>query len=121
MKTMKHIMLVEDEVELAELVRDYLEAAGFEVSMFHDGQDAYTQFQQRKLSLMILDLMVPRTDASPVCRTVGAQSDLPLLDNLAPIVQVQLHLQPALHASCLFPLCFRLFWKGQFASQTTQW
>lgn len=35
---MKHIMLVEDEVELAHLVRDYLEAAGFEVSMFHDGQ-----------------------------------------------------------------------------------
>lgn len=31
---MKHIMLVEDEVELAHLVRDYLEAAGFEVSMF---------------------------------------------------------------------------------------
>ena len=35
MKTMKHIMLVEDEVELAQLVRDYLEAAGFEVSKFH--------------------------------------------------------------------------------------
>jgi two-component system response regulator BaeR len=51
-----HIMLVEDEVELAQLVRDYLEAAGFEVSMFHDGQDAYTQFQQRKPNLMILDL-----------------------------------------------------------------
>ncbi|MFI7913351.1 hypothetical protein ACFMKF_20180, partial [Acinetobacter baumannii] len=33
------ILLVEDEVELAHLVRDYLEAAGFEVSMFHDGQD----------------------------------------------------------------------------------
>ncbi|MDU5498709.1 MAG: response regulator, partial [Acinetobacter baumannii] len=54
---MKHIMLVEDEVELAHLVRDYLEAAGFEVSMFHDGQDAYTSFQQRKPNLMILDLM----------------------------------------------------------------
>lgn len=33
---MKHVMLVEDEVELAHLVRDYLQAAGFEVSMFHD-------------------------------------------------------------------------------------
>ena len=38
---MKQIMLVEDEVELAELVKDYLVAAGFEVSMFHDGQAAY--------------------------------------------------------------------------------
>ncbi|MBV7619268.1 response regulator, partial [Escherichia coli] len=53
---MKHIMLVEDEVELALLVRDYLEAAGFEVSVFHDGQEAYNSFTQRKPSLMILDL-----------------------------------------------------------------
>ena len=79
MKTMKHIMLVEDEVELAQLVRDYLEAAGFEVSMFHDGQDAYTQFQQRKPSLMILDLMVPRMDGLTICRKVREQSDLPII------------------------------------------
>ena len=45
---MKHILLVEDEIELAQLVRDYLEAAGFEVSMFHDGQEAYDSFLQRK-------------------------------------------------------------------------
>ena len=44
---MKHVMLVEDEVELAQLVRDYLEAAGFEVRMFHDGQEAYDSFTQR--------------------------------------------------------------------------
>ena len=41
---MKHILLVEDEIELAQLVRDYLKAAGFEVSMFHDGQEAMTAF-----------------------------------------------------------------------------
>ena len=76
---MKHIMLVEDEVELAHLVRDYLEAAGFEVSMFHDGQDAYTSFQQRKPNLMILDLMVPRMDGLTICRKVREQSDLPII------------------------------------------
>ena len=67
---MKHVMLVEDEVELAQLVRDYLEAAGFEVSMFHDGQEAYNSFLQRKPSLMILDLMVPRMDGLTICRKV---------------------------------------------------
>ncbi len=76
---MKHIMLVEDEVELAQLVRDYLEAAGFEVSMFHDGQDAYDSFTQRKPSLMILDLMVPRMDGLTICRKVREQSDLPII------------------------------------------
>ena len=76
---MKHVMLVEDEVELAHLVRDYLEAAGFEVSMFHDGQDAYASFQQRKPNLMILDLMVPRMDGLTICRKVREQSDLPII------------------------------------------
>ena len=76
---MKHVMLVEDEVELAQLVRDYLEAAGFEVSMFHDGQEAYESFQQRKPSLMILDLMVPRMDGLTICRKVREQSDLPII------------------------------------------
>ena len=76
---MKHIILVEDEVELAGLVRDYLEAAGDEVSMFHDGQEAYNSFLQRKPSLMILDLMVPRMDGLTICRKVREQSDLPII------------------------------------------
>ncbi|ENV46897.1 response regulator [Acinetobacter brisouii] len=76
---MKHIILVEDEVELAGLVRDYLEAAGYEVSMFHDGQEAYNSFLQRKPSLMILDLMVPRMDGLTICRKVREQSDLPII------------------------------------------
>ena len=76
---MKHIMLVEDEVELAQLVRDYLEAAGLEVSMFHDGQEAYDSFMQRKPSLMILDLMVPRMDGLTICRKVREQSDIPII------------------------------------------
>ncbi|KAK0362425.1 hypothetical protein LTR94_019491 [Friedmanniomyces endolithicus] len=68
-----------DEVELAQLVRDYLEAAGFEVSMFHDGQEAYDSFTQRKPSLMILDLMVPRMDGLTICHKVREQSDLPII------------------------------------------
>ena len=58
------------------MVRDYLEAAGFEVSMFHDGQEAYDSFTQRKPSLMILDLMVLRMDGLTICRKVREQSDL---------------------------------------------
>ena len=76
---MKQIMLVEDEVELAELVKDYLVAAGFEVSMFHDGQAAFDAFNQKKPSLMILDLMVPRMDGLTICRKVREQSDLPII------------------------------------------
>ncbi|MEB3768188.1 response regulator [Acinetobacter sp. MD2] len=76
---MKHIILVEDEVELAGLVKDYLEAAGYEVSMFHDGQEAYNCFLQRKPSLMILDLMVPRMDGLTICRKVREQSDVPII------------------------------------------
>ncbi|KAA8731651.1 response regulator [Acinetobacter qingfengensis] len=76
---MKHILLVEDEIELAELVKDYLVAAGFEVSMFHDGQAAYDAFLQHKPNLMILDLMVPRMDGLTICRKVREQSDIPII------------------------------------------
>lgn len=76
---MKQIFLVEDEVELAGLVRDYLEASGFDVRVFHDGHEAYQQFLQHKPSLMILDLMVPRMDGLEICRRVREQSDLPII------------------------------------------
>lgn len=76
---MKQIMLVEDEIELAELVKDYLEAAGYAVTMFHDGQAAYDAFVQRKPSLLLLDLMVPRMDGLTICRKVREQSDIPII------------------------------------------
>lgn len=76
---MKQIMLVEDEIELAELVKDYLEAADYAVTMFHDGQAAYEAFLQRKPSLLLLDLMVPRMDGLTICRKVREQSDIPII------------------------------------------
>lgn len=76
---MKQIMLVEDEIELAELVKDYLEAADYAVTMFHDGQAAYDAFVQRKPSLLLLDLMVPRMDGLTICRKVREQSDIPII------------------------------------------
>lgn len=76
---MKQIMLVEDEIELAELVKDYLEAADYAVMMFHDGQAAYDAFVQRKPSLLLLDLMVPRMDGLTICRKVREQSDIPII------------------------------------------
>ncbi len=76
---MKQIMLVEDEIELAELVKDYLEAADYAVTMFHDGQAAYEAFLQRKPSLLLLDLMVPRMDGLTICRKVREQSDTPII------------------------------------------
>ena len=75
----RHIYLVEDEVELAELVQDYLIAAGLEVTVFHDGLSAYEAFLQNKPSLMVLDLMIPRMDGLTVCRKVREQSDLPII------------------------------------------
>lgn len=76
---MKQIFLVEDEVELASLVKDYLEAAGFEVRVFHDGLEAYQRFLQHRPSLMILDLMIPRMDGLEICRKVREQSQLPII------------------------------------------
>lgn len=76
---MKHIFLVEDEIELAHLVKDYLEASGCTVSMFHDGYEAYQAFLEKRPHLMVLDLMVPRMDGLEICRKVREKSDLPII------------------------------------------
>ncbi len=54
------IHIVEDEVEIAELIRDYLEDEGFRVSHSIDGQQGLEKFHAEKPDLVVLDLMLPK-------------------------------------------------------------
>ena len=65
-----NIMVVEDEVELAGLVRDYLIQAGHEVTVYHHGGEALAAAKRQPPDLMVLDLMLPGMDGLVVCREV---------------------------------------------------
>jgi two-component system response regulator RegX3 len=74
-----HILIVKDEESLAESVRYNLEREGFRVSVATDGRRAIDRFRSEGASLVILDLMLPEISGLDVCRTIRAESDVPII------------------------------------------
>ncbi|MGQ9599554.1 MAG: response regulator transcription factor [Anaerolineae bacterium] len=73
------ILVVDDEANIRELARMYLEQDGYQVAVARDGAEALRQIQASRPALVILDLMLPEIDGWEVCRRVRAFSDLPIL------------------------------------------
>jgi DNA-binding response OmpR family regulator len=76
------ILVVDDDRKTVELVRLYLERAGYGVCLAYDGQQALDLTQTRAFDLVILDLMLPRLDGLDVChalRTGGLRGSVPII------------------------------------------
>ena len=73
------VLVVEDEASIASFVSLYLKNAGYEVKAVSTGSDALIQAASGKLSLVILDLMLPDLDGIEVCRRLRKTSDVPIL------------------------------------------
>ncbi len=71
--------MVEDEESLAESVRYNLEREGYGVSVASDGRQALERFRADEPSLVILDLMLPEISGLDLCRTMRAESDVPII------------------------------------------
>ncbi len=76
---MSKILIVEDEVAIAELEKDYLELSGFEVMLESDGRKGLAAALTEDIRLLILDLMLPGLDGFEICRQVREQKDIPIL------------------------------------------
>lgn len=74
-----HILLVEDDRRLAELVKDYLEANEFIVTIEGNGNRVIRQCQQLNPSLVILDIMLPGKDGLTICQELRPQYRGPIL------------------------------------------
>ncbi len=80
MKTSEQrILIVEDEPALAELLEDYLKAAGFQTTSLYEGNGVVESVRSDPPDLMLLDLMLPGKDGLDICREVRAFSDLPII------------------------------------------
>ena len=73
------ILVVDDEVRIVQLVRDYLERAGFAVLTAHDGQAALALARIEQPDLIVLDLMLPGMDGLDVCRRLRQVSGVPII------------------------------------------
>lgn len=75
----KTILVVDDEVNIIDLARLYLEREGFAVASATDGEQALQRIQDIKPALVVLDLMLPKMDGWDVCRRARAESDVPII------------------------------------------
>ena len=76
---MSKILIVEDELEIAELEKDYLELSGFEVEVAADGLIGLEKAMSQEYDLIILDLMLPSIDGFEICRQVREEKNVPII------------------------------------------
>ena len=76
---MSKILIVEDEVAIAELEKDYLELSGFDVVMQHTGDAGLKAALNEDFNLIILDLMLPNVDGFEICKKVREEKNTPII------------------------------------------
>ena len=73
------IMVVDDDSNICELLRLYLEKEGFQAVVMPDGEQALAAFDAEKPDLILLDVMMPRLDGWQVCREIRKKSQCPII------------------------------------------
>ena len=76
---MSRILIVEDEVAIADLEKDYLELSGFEVEIENDGKSGLERALNEDFDLFILDLMLPEVDGFEICKQIREKKNTPIL------------------------------------------
>ena len=76
---MQNILIVEDDMDIQELLREFLKEAGYEVMAANDGIEAMELFAKNKFDLILLDIMLPKIDGFGVCELVRKQSQVPII------------------------------------------
>ena len=76
---MSRILIIEDEVAIADLEKDYLELSDFEVEISNTGDEGLEMALDEEFDLIILDLMLPGMDGFEVCKRIRAEKDIPIL------------------------------------------
>jgi len=75
----KRILVVDDDAKTVELVKLYLNRDGYKVITSYDGLEALRIARESRPDLIVLDLMLPGLDGLQVCRTLRAESDVPII------------------------------------------
>jgi two-component system OmpR family response regulator len=78
MENMDHILIVDDDEEIRDLLRQYLEKNGFKVSIAANGRDMRAVLAREQVDMLVLDLMMPGEDGLALCRQLHAAGGNPL-------------------------------------------
>ena len=75
----EHILIIEDEKAIQDVLYDLLTDAGYEVSLASDGLEGLSFFQSQSFALILLDIMMPKIDGYAVCELMRKESDIPII------------------------------------------
>lgn len=75
----QRVLVVDDDKNICELIRLYLEKEGFSVVLAYDGQSAIDLFKENTPSVVLLDVMLPKMDGFQVCREIRRISNIPII------------------------------------------
>ena len=73
------LLIIEDEIAIAELEKDYLEMNNYIVEVSTNGKDGLKKALSEDFDLLILDLMIPEVDGATICREVRKEKDIPII------------------------------------------
>ena len=73
------VLVVDDDKNICELLRLYLEKEGYGVILAHDGEEAVVKFNALKPDIILLDIMLPGIDGWQVCREIRKKSNVPII------------------------------------------
>ena len=76
---MQHILIVEDDLDIQDLLRNFLQEVGYEITIASDGMEAIALFSSAHFDLILLDIMLPKIDGFTVCELIRKQSQVPII------------------------------------------
>lgn len=76
---MAKILIIEDDVSIADLEKDYLEINGFETAVENTGTKGLKRVLSEEFNLVVLDLMLPEVDGFEICKRIREKLDIPVL------------------------------------------
>ena len=75
----EHILIIEDDIDIANIERDYLMVAGYDVTVMNNGTDGIEAALNTPVDLIILDVMLPEMDGFEVCRAIRDKVRVPIV------------------------------------------
>jgi len=95
---MKRILIIEDDLDLQELLENFLRDSGYYTESVYDGISGYEKFAASEFDLILLDIMLPKVDGYGACELIRKQSNIPIILEVCPTKEANLR-----RNYCLFP------------------
>ena len=76
---MQKILVVEDDFDIQEILLNFLQEAGYDITVANDGVEALSVFTDNQFDLILLDIMLPKIDGFGVCELIRKQSQIPII------------------------------------------